>query len=171
MRQAALAPDGPIEHDQPPARMTDGEGHLGHRYRSLRRSTGQQSLAAHRRGRSSPERSIIRRGFVGHIAILVYGVMEPSRGAPDEEIRAELRRWRESRPGARFTRDVDVAVMVGGDAAAETLVRYLLADRYRMIASIEQDEAGRLSTVRLACPVGGSEASPAGATWLQRSIP
>jgi Nucleotidyl transferase AbiEii toxin, Type IV TA system len=60
-----------------------------------------------------------------------------------------------ARAEPRFTRDV--AVMVGDDAAAETLVRSLLEDRYRLIASIEQDEAGRLSTVRLGCPVGGEE--------------
>lgn len=62
-----------------------------------------------------------------------------------------------ARAEPRFTRDVDIAVMVSDDAGAEALTRSLLADRYRLIASIEQDETGRLATVRLACPVGGEE--------------
>jgi len=48
----------------------------------------------------------------------------------------------------RFTRDVDVAVAVPDDNAAEDLVHSLLS-KYRIDASIEQDAIGRLSTVRL----------------------
>ncbi len=44
--------------------------------------------------------------------------------------------------------------MVGDDADSEELVRSLLASRYRLLASVEQDQTGRLATVRLACPVG-----------------
>lgn len=49
----------------------------------------------------------------------------------------------------RFTRDVDIAVAVVDDHAAESLVRRLLTQQYRLLASVEQDEVGRLATVRL----------------------
>lgn len=62
-----------------------------------------------------------------------------------------------ARAEPRFTRDVDVAVSVGGDQEAEALVRSLLADGYRLFASIEHDETGRLATVRLGCPVGSGD--------------
>lgn len=58
-----------------------------------------------------------------------------------------------ARAEPRFTRDVDIAVAVSDDAEAEELVRGLLADGYRLIASLEHDETGRLATVRLASPV------------------
>jgi len=51
----------------------------------------------------------------------------------------------------RFTRDVDVAVAVPDDNAAEGLV-YSLRSKYQIDASIEQDAMGRLSTVRLIRP-------------------
>lgn len=57
-----------------------------------------------------------------------------------------------ARAEPRFTRDVDVAVAVKDDEAAEQLVRSLLADGYRLLASVEQDATGRLATVRLAPP-------------------
>lgn len=60
-----------------------------------------------------------------------------------------------ARAEPRFTRDIDVAVLVRDDADSEDLVRSLLAQRYRLLASVEQDQTGRLATVRLACPVGG----------------
>jgi predicted nucleotidyltransferase len=59
-----------------------------------------------------------------------------------------------ARAEPRFTRDIDAAVMVDNDADSEELVRSLLGSRYRLLASVEQDETGRLATVRLACPVG-----------------
>jgi hypothetical protein len=62
-----------------------------------------------------------------------------------------------ARAEPRFTRDVDVAVMVDDDAGAEALVRSLMADGYRVVASIEHDGSGRLATVRLGCPVGSGE--------------
>lgn len=49
----------------------------------------------------------------------------------------------------RFTRDADLAVSVAGDEEAEALVRSLLARGYRVVAAVEQDAVGRLSTVRL----------------------
>jgi Nucleotidyl transferase AbiEii toxin, Type IV TA system len=62
-----------------------------------------------------------------------------------------------ARAEPRFTRDIDVAVMVGDDADGEGLVRLLIADRYRLLASVEQDETGRLATVRLSCPLGDGD--------------
>lgn len=62
-----------------------------------------------------------------------------------------------ARAEPRFTRDVDVAVAVPDDAGAEALVRSLVAVGYRLLASIEQDVAGRLATVRLGCPVTEDE--------------
>jgi hypothetical protein len=47
----------------------------------------------------------------------------------------------------RFTRDVDVAVMVDGDESAERLVRSLIADGYTVFSSLEHD-SGRLATWR-----------------------
>jgi hypothetical protein len=51
-----------------------------------------------------------------------------------------------ARTEPRFTRDVDIAVAVDDDGAAERLVRSLLADGYELLASIEHDVAGRLAT-------------------------
>ncbi len=59
-----------------------------------------------------------------------------------------------ARAEPRFTRDIDVAVMVDNDADSEGPVRSLLASRYQLMASAEQDQTGRLATVRLACPAG-----------------
>jgi len=57
----------------------------------------------------------------------------------------------------RFTRDVDVAVAVAGDAAAEALVGDLCAQGYRLQTTLEQAALGRLATVRL-IPPGGNAA-------------
>lgn len=62
-----------------------------------------------------------------------------------------------ARAEPRFTRDIDIAVMVGDDADGEGLVRLLIADRYRLLASLEQDETGRLATVRLGCPLADGD--------------
>jgi hypothetical protein len=62
-----------------------------------------------------------------------------------------------ARAEPRFTRDIDVAVMVDDDADGEGLVRSLLADQYRLLASVEQTETGRLATVRLGCPLGDGD--------------
>ncbi len=59
-----------------------------------------------------------------------------------------------ARAEPRFTRDVDVAVAVIDDRAAEQNVHDLVADGYRLLASVEQDAVGRLATVRLG-PVAG----------------
>lgn len=52
----------------------------------------------------------------------------------------------------RFTRDVDFAVAVPDDAAAEALVRALSARGYGVTTLVEQDRTGRLATVRLKPP-------------------
>lgn len=49
----------------------------------------------------------------------------------------------------RFTRDIDVAVVVTHDADAEGLVHTLTSHGYRATMAIEQDAVGRLATVRL----------------------
>lgn len=54
-----------------------------------------------------------------------------------------------ARAEPRFTRDVDIAVAVANDNAAESLVGRLLTRRYRLLASVEQDAVGRLAAVRL----------------------
>jgi len=48
-------------------------------------------------------------------------------------------------------------VIVDDDSDGEGLVRSLLADRYRVLASVEQEETGRLATVRLASPLSGGD--------------
>jgi len=54
----------------------------------------------------------------------------------------------------RFTRDVDLAVVVADDEAAERLVYGLRAEGFEPFASVEHGERGRLSTVRLLSPLG-----------------
>ena len=55
----------------------------------------------------------------------------------------------------RTTRDVDIAVAVADDSAAETLVRRLLGRGYGLVGGVEQTEAGRLATMRLEPPSSG----------------
>lgn len=52
----------------------------------------------------------------------------------------------------RFTRDADLAVAVGSDAEAESLVRWLQGRGYGVLATVEQQATGRLATVRLIPP-------------------
>jgi predicted nucleotidyltransferase len=58
----------------------------------------------------------------------------------------------------RFTRDLDLAVAVPHDQAAEALVASLVARGYRVIAVVEQMATSRLATVRLV-PPGENEQS------------
>ena len=53
------------------------------------------------------------------------------------------------RAEVRFTRDVDIAVLVTDDADAEQLVLELRQSGYRAVASVEHETKRRLSTVRL----------------------
>jgi hypothetical protein len=61
-----------------------------------------------------------------------------------------------ARAEPRFTRDLDLVVAVPDDREAEAVTRGLLASGYRVLATLEQEAAGRLATVRLASP--GEEA-------------
>ena len=54
----------------------------------------------------------------------------------------------------RFTRDVDLAVAVPDDAAAEALVHQLRNAGFRTQAVLEQNTTGRLATARLALKEG-----------------
>lgn len=49
----------------------------------------------------------------------------------------------------RFTRDIDLAVAVPNDGAAEGVVRSLVGEGFLVDTLIEQDAVGRLATVRL----------------------
>lgn len=61
-----------------------------------------------------------------------------------------------ARSEPRFTRDIDIAVAVSGDDESEAVVNSLLGRGYRLLASLEQEQSGRLAAVRLQCP-GQSE--------------
>ncbi len=52
----------------------------------------------------------------------------------------------------RFTRDIDLAVAAASDKDAEAVVRGLVASGYRVLATLEQEAASRLATVRLETP-------------------
>jgi predicted nucleotidyltransferase len=56
----------------------------------------------------------------------------------------------------RFTRDVDVAIMVDSDESAERLVRSLIANGYAVFSSVEHDN-GRLATARMTRAFDGNE--------------
>jgi len=62
-----------------------------------------------------------------------------------------------ARTEPRFTRDADVCVAVSDDRDAESLVRLLQADGYRVLGLLEQETTGRLATVRLGSPEFGDE--------------
>lgn len=57
-----------------------------------------------------------------------------------------------ARAEPRFTRDIDLAVAAADDRDAEALVRGLVGSGYRVLATLEQETAGRLATVRLETP-------------------
>jgi hypothetical protein len=52
----------------------------------------------------------------------------------------------------RFTRDVDLAIAVSGDAETEALVLSLGTSGYTVVAVVEQEAMKRLATVRLKSP-------------------
>jgi hypothetical protein len=58
-----------------------------------------------------------------------------------------------ARAEPRFTKDIDLAVAVSDDAAAEALVANLRTQGYRLDLSLEQEALGRLATVRLRPPI------------------
>lgn len=53
----------------------------------------------------------------------------------------------------RTTRDIDVAIDIGGDPDAEALVAVLANGGYRVVGHVEQTAIRRLATVRLRAPV------------------
>ena len=57
-----------------------------------------------------------------------------------------------ARTEPRFTRDVDWAVAVQGDADAEAVVHGLVEAGYSIMMTVEQDQTKRLATVRLLPP-------------------
>jgi hypothetical protein len=57
-----------------------------------------------------------------------------------------------ARSEPRFTRDVDLAVAVPDDPAAEALVHALAGAGYSVLATVEQEATNRLATVRLGVP-------------------
>lgn len=61
-----------------------------------------------------------------------------------------------ARAAPRFTQDVDFAVSVATDDEAESIVHRLQVRGYAVGTLVEQDEIGRLATVRLIRPVPGS---------------
>jgi len=54
----------------------------------------------------------------------------------------------------RFTRDVDIAVMVESDERAEALVHALASQGMRIVSLVEQENVGRLAMARLATDDG-----------------
>ncbi len=54
----------------------------------------------------------------------------------------------------RFTRDVDIAVMVDNDERAEALVHALASRGLRIVSLVEQESVGRLAMARLATDDG-----------------
>jgi len=58
------------------------------------------------------------------------------------------------RAEVRFTRDVDLAVVVNDDADFEALVFALRASNYFPVAAVEHTQQKRLSTARLQSPLG-----------------
>jgi hypothetical protein len=54
----------------------------------------------------------------------------------------------------RFTRDVDLVVLVAGDSEAEDLTYQLRSAGYSAVASVEHETQHRLSTVRVMSPSG-----------------
>jgi predicted nucleotidyltransferase len=61
------------------------------------------------------------------------------------------------RSAPRFTKDVDLAVAVHGDAEAEALVAGLRGSGYNATASVEQEARGRMAQVRLTPARGEGE--------------
>lgn len=61
-----------------------------------------------------------------------------------------------ARSEPRFTRDIDVCVLVADDDGAERVVAALAARGYRLHTLVEQDAVGRLATARTSTLRGGA---------------
>jgi hypothetical protein len=59
-----------------------------------------------------------------------------------------------ARGEARFTRDIDVAIVVNGDEEEENCIYGLVQKGYFVVATVEQEATHRLATARLKHPVG-----------------
>lgn len=93
------------------------------------------------------------------IASIRMNIVEAAMRAAAADLRATRRQWAlvggfavAVRAEARFTRDVDIAVAVADDQAAEAVVREMVSRGYSIRASIEQETTGRLATIRLGSP-------------------
>jgi len=80
-------------------------------------------------------------------------------GAISSELERVHRAWAligglavSARAEPRFTRDIDLAVAAAHDQDAEAFVRGLVSSGYRVLATLEQEAASRLATVRLETP-------------------
>jgi len=62
-----------------------------------------------------------------------------------------------ARAEPRTTRDIDIAVLVADDAAAEQLTFALVQRGYGVLATVEQKRLSRLATVRLRPPTGPAQ--------------
>jgi hypothetical protein len=77
----------------------------------------------------------------------------------EADLRAIRARWAligglavSARAEPRTTRDIDVTIAVAGDPEAEAVARLLTARGYRIETHLEQEQAGRLATVRFLTP-------------------
>ncbi len=70
-------------------------------------------------------------------------------------------RWPSGRVprGARFTKDVDLAVAVADHKEAEGIVNRLQVRGYALASLVEQDYVNRLATARLVRPVAGASSA------------
>jgi hypothetical protein len=91
--------------------------------------------------------------------------LEAALGAIASELERMRRAWAlvgglavSTRAEPRFTRDIDLAVAAADDKDAEAVVRGLVGSGYRVLATLEQETAGRLATVRLEVPRGDPSA-------------
>lgn len=70
----------------------------------------------------------------------------------------------------RFTRDVDLAIVVSSDDEAERLVRDLAPAGYTVLALVEHDTRRRLATVRLQSPTGVVVDLLAASSGIEREV-
>lgn len=75
-----------------------------------------------------------------------------------------------TRAEPRFTRDVDIAVVVKGDDEAERVVATFLSRGYTLRAAVDDQHAGRLATVRLAAPLPGAVDTMVGLLFASSGI-
>lgn len=74
------------------------------------------------------------------------------------------------RAEVRFTRDVDLVVLVADDAEAESLTYHLRSAGYSAVATVEHETQHRLSTVRLMSPSGVKVDLPFASSGIETEI-